>query len=229
MQSQPALHSRLLAEFIGTMTLCAVGIGAILMGSDLLGVALAHGLAIATMVTAIGHISGGHLNPAVTAAMMAFRKITPKDGVLYIVAQLLGGVVGAGLVKWLFDGASGVGAFDPGAKVALVDGLASWQGMLLEAIATLLLVWVVYGVAVDPDGAFAKVAGLPIGFVVTMDILMIGPMTGATMNPARWFGPNLLLNEWADAWVWIVGPVLGAVVAGGLYLYGIRPRAGAES
>ncbi len=229
MQSQPALHSRLLAEFIGTMTLCAVGIGAILMNGDLLGVAFAHGLAIATMVTAIGHISGGHLNPAVTTAMMAFRKISPKDGVLYIVAQLLGGVAGAGLMKWLVDGTTGAAPFDTAARVGLAKGLSGFNGMLLEAIATLLLVWVVYGVAVDPDGAFAKVAGLPIGFVVTMDILMIGPMTGATMNPARWFGPNVLLGEWANAWVWIVGPVLGAVVAGALYLYGIRPRVASES
>lgn len=229
MQAQPALHSKLIAEFVGTLTLCAIGVGSILAGADLLGVALAHGLAIATMVTAIGHISGGHLNPAVTAAMIAFKKIAPVQGLMYIIAQLLGGVAGAGLIMWLFDGAAGIKPFEPTATVGLTDGVSSVHGMLLEALATMLLVWVVYGVAVDSDGAFSKVAGLPIGFVVTMDILMIGPLTGATMNPARWFGPNLLLGAWDNAWVWIVGPVLGALVGGGLYLFGLRPRMGADS
>jgi MIP family channel proteins len=222
---KPALHSKLLAEFVGTFTLIAVGVGAVMnLGSvpgGLIGIAIAHGLAIGVMVTAVGHVSGGHLNPAVTVPMMVLKKISPVEGVLYIVAQLAGGAAGAALVKAAWPSSA---AFDTNAVVALGKGVSPMSGMMLEAITTFLLVWTVFAVAVDRDGAFFKVAGLPIGFMVLIDILMIGPLTGATMNTARWFGPELITNHWANAWVWIVGPILGGVVAGALYMFGIRPR-----
>jgi glycerol uptake facilitator-like aquaporin len=111
-----------------------------------------------------------------------------------------------------------------GAVPAIPDGLEVGSGMFLEAIATFLLVWTIFAVAVDRDGAFFKVAGLPIGFAVTVGILMIGPVTGAALNPARWFGPALMTGEWSNAMVWVFGPIAGAIIAGAAYLYGIKPR-----
>jgi aquaporin Z len=226
----PALHSRALAEFVGTATLITIGCGSILMagsgdvGSGLVGVALAHGLAIAVMVTAIGHVSGGHLNPAVTFGALVTKNIEPLNAVVYWVAQLLGGVAGAALVKVGFSDQIASSSHLKGTVPALGLGTSTGQGILLEAIATFFLVWVVFGVAIDRDGAWFKVAGLPIGFVIVMDILMIGPATGGAMNPARWFGPALVFNRWDDALVWIVGPLVGAAVAALAYVWGVRPR-----
>lgn len=222
-----SLGSKLLAEFIGTFFLIAAGVGIFVASGDLLAAAFAHGLVIAIGVTAVGHVSGGHLNPAVTSAMLVFRQIGPRDAAAYIVVQLAGAYAAALLMMWGFglDGEELVGSVP-----ALADGIGVGNGILLEAIATLLLVWTVFAVAVDRDGAFFKVAGMPIGFAVTVGILMIGSATGAALNPARWFGPALLTGTWSDAAVWIVGPVVGAVIAGAAYLYGIKPRlAGASA
>lgn len=234
MSERPSITARLLAEFVGTFTLITVGLAAVLntSGSDLLAVALAHGLAIAVMVSAIGHVSGGHLNPAVTTAMVALRRMPLVDGLFYIVAQLAGATVGALLIKATWQAgeySSGVFKSAGEAAVKLGPSVSPGTGMLLEAVATFLLVWVVFATAVDRAGSFSQIAGLGIGLTVAIDILWIGPMTGATMNPARWFGPNLVTGSWADAWVWIVGPLLGAVVAGVAYMYGIRPGTEDES
>ena len=107
---------------------------------------------------------------------------------------------------------------------ALAGKLEVGSGMFLEAIATLLLGWTIFAVAVDRDGAYFKVAGLPIGFAVTVGILMIGPATGAALNPARWFGPALMTGQWDNAMVWVFGPTAGLIIAGAAYLYGIKPR-----
>lgn len=215
------LGSKLLAEFIGTFFLIAAGLGVYANGGDLLATAFAHGLAIAIGVTAVGHVSGGHLNPAVTATMLVLRKIDPVQGLAYIASQLAGGYVAALVVMWGFDkGGSDFAAATP----ALASGLGVGNGILLEAVATFLLVWTVFAVAVDLDGAFSKLAGLPIGLAVTVGILTIGGATGAALNPARWFGPALLSGTWDDALVWIAGPVVGGIVAGAAYLYGVRPR-----
>ena len=218
------LHVKLIGEAVGTAALCAVGLGSILGGalesSGLLAVAFAHGLAIAVMVTATGHTSGGYLNPAVTATMMATRNIGLRDGLAYIAAQLAGAVAGSALIMVTF----GDRWTDTAASVTLGEGVSSGQGILLEALATFFLVFVVFAVAVDRDGAWFKLAGLPIGLAVTMNILMVGPLTGATTNPARWFGPNLLTGTWGDPATWIVGPLVGGLLAGFLYTYVYRPR-----
>lgn len=219
-----SLAAKLLAEFVGTFFLIAAGLGVFVAtaGSpDLLAVAFAHGLAIAIGVTAVGHVSGGHLNPAVTVALAAFGKIPIVEAIMYIVVQLAGAYAAA-LLIWQGYGlkASELTASTP----ALAESLSIGNGILLEAIATFLLVWVVTAVAVDVDGAFSKVAGLPIGLAVTVGILMIGPGTGAALNPARWFGPALLTTTWTDAVVWIVGPIVGAVLAAGMYLFIVKPR-----
>jgi aquaporin Z len=212
-----------IAELIGTFTLIFVGMGSIVFASSgLLGVALAHGLAIAIMVSAVGHISGGHFNPAVTFGFLVTRRIAPSLAAVYWVAQLSGALLGALALRATFPDQANLDAGVP----VLNASIGSGSGLLLEAILTFLLVWVIFATAVDPGGAFKSIAGLAIGLTITIDILAAGPLTGAAMNPARALGPELVQNVWSDFWVYIIGPGAGAAVAALLYdrLY-LRPLA----
>jgi aquaporin TIP len=217
------------AEFIGTFTLIFIGAGAIMSASGihdptLAGIAIAHGFAIAVMVSAVGHISGGHFNPAVTFGMLVTGRIEPLLAVVYWVVQFAGAVIAALLLDWIFPTAA-VNATHLGAPL-LNSSIGAGAGVAVEAILTFFLVWVIFATAVDPRGTFKSIAGLAIGFTITLDILMGGPLTGAAMNPARAFGPELVDGEWANAWIWYVGPVVGATLAAALYewLY-LRPLA----
>ncbi len=213
---------RAVAEFVGTFTLIFVGVGAIALGADLTGVAFAHGLAIAVMVSAVGHISGGHFNPAITFGFLVTRRIEPVLAGIYWVAQLAGAVAAALLVKWLFPGDA------LGSGVPSVHAVGSFEAAVLEAILTFFLVWVVFATAADPRGTFTSIAGLAIGLTITMDIFAGGRLTGGAMNPARAFGPQLAGGHWANAWVWSVGPLAGGAVAAlayeWLYLRTLRPE-----
>ena len=203
---------KLAAEFIGTFTLIFIGAGSIMNGkADLLGVALAHGLAIAIMVSAFAAISGAHFNPAVSLGMLVTRRIDGKTFLSYVVAQLAGASVAALILRYIFGWSTDAGKSRGSAAVAA--GLSPTKAMIAEAIGTLLLVAVIFGVAVDKRGTFNAVAGFPIGLMISLDILLMGPLTGATVNPARWFGPALVSGSWANSWVWIVGPLLGGAVA----------------
>jgi len=209
---------RAAAEFVGAFALLFVGMGSIAVHADLTGVALAYGLTIAVMASAVGHISGGHFNPAVTFGFLVTRRITPALAGIYWVAQLAGAVAASVLVRWLFPGdALALG-------VPAVNGVGSGEAVVLEGILTFFLVFVIFATAVDPRGAFKSIAGLAIGLTITMDIFAGGPLTGAAMNPARAFGPQLVGGHWADCWIWYVGPIAGAVVAALAYewLY-LRP------
>ena len=227
---------KLAAEFVATAAFCAIGVGSVLAafaslpidsGStpDLVGIALAHGLAIAALVTAAGHISGGHLNPAVTAGLVVTRRTPPLLGAMYLVAQLAGAVVGSLLVHLAVPDSAIPGPSDFEATVPrLADSLSGSQGVLLEAILTFFLMWVVMSVNVDRDGAWFRVAALPIGLAVTAGQFVGGPFTGGALNPARAFGPAAVAGEWQDQWVYWVGPVAGALVAALLYVATARPR-----
>ena len=214
-----SLGKAAVAEFVATFALIFVGAGAVIVASsgqlDLVGVALAHGLVLAVMVSVTGHVSGGLVNPAVTIALWAAGKIGTQRGAVLIVAQLVGAVMGALLLRYVVGGP----AFDGGGAgaPALAPGLAVGKGIVLEAILTFFLVFVVFGTAVDDKGPWNKTAGFTIGFTIAFDILAFGPLTGAAMNPARWFGPALVGGIWDDALVWIVGPIAGAIIAGVLY------------
>jgi aquaporin Z len=212
-----------IAELIGTFTLIFVGMGSIMFASSgILGVALAHGLAIAIMVSAVGHISGGHFNPAVTFGFLVTRRIAPSLAVVYWVSQLAGAVLGALALRATFPSQADL---DSGVPV-LHSAIGSGSGLLLEAIMTFLLVWVVFATAVDPGGTFKSIAGLAIGLTITLGVLAAGPLTGAALNPARALGPELVQNVWGDFWVYIIGPGAGAAIAALLYdwLY-LRPVA----
>ena len=216
---------KLVAEFLGTFALIFFGVGSICAdqmlkagnpgGLGLLGIAVAHGLAIGIMVTAVGHVSGGHLNPAVTIGFWVTRKLSTLDALLYWIAQLAGAVAAAYLLKTLVpdDTWRAVGLGTP----ELARDFTRTSGMILEGVMTFFLVYVVFATAADERGAFNKIAGFAIGLTVTLDILMGGPLTGAAMNPARAFGPALASAHWANHGVYWVGPLAGGVLAGWLY------------
>ena len=202
------------AEFVATFALIFIGAGAVIavsLGLDLTGVALAHGLVLAIMVSITAHISGGQVNPAVTIGLWVAGKIPSQRAVILIGAQFLGAVAGALLLKYLVPTA----LYDAGGggTPALAEGIASGKGIVIEATTTFLLVFAVFGTAVDPRGPFSKTAGLTIGLAIAFDIMAFGPYTGAAMNPARWFGPALVSGEWANWFVWIIGPVAGSIIA----------------
>ncbi|MFL5483374.1 MAG: MIP/aquaporin family protein [Gemmatimonadaceae bacterium] len=209
-----------LAEFIGTFALVFVGSGAIMAtrisqsSAALVEVALAHGLVLGVFVSALMRISG-HFNPAVTLGMLAARRIEVMMAALYIVAQVLGAVIAGYALKASFPDAVFVATRGGGQTVAL--DITGGQAFLLEAIATFFLVFVVFGTAVDLRGP--KIGGLAIGFTVAADILAIGPLTGASMNPARSFGPAVASGVYEAQLLYWVAPILGGVIAALLYEY----------
>ena len=210
------------AEFVGAFTLIFIGGGAgIVSGQDIVAVALANGLAIGIMVSNVGHISGAHFNPAITLSFFATRRITTRLAVVYWIAQFGGALVAAAILRALFTRSQYIGA------VPHAGGFGAGKGFLVEIILTFFLVWAVYATAVDPRGAFKSIAGLAIGLTITMDVFMGGPLTGAAMNPARAFGPELLGNFWGEGWIYYLGPVIGALIAAFaydyLYLRPLRP------
>ena len=210
------------AELVGTFALIFVGVLVLVAGGqalfdngtkNLVAVALAHGLTIAVMVSATMHISGGQLNPAVTIGLLSAGKIGVRQAGVNIVAQIIGGTLGGLLAKVAVGGVDIAGGIP-----ALGKQVSIGQGILVEAVLTFFLVFVVFGTAVD--GRFnAKLGGLAIGLTVALDILAGGPLTGAAMNPARWLGPALANGTFPNTVVYLVGPVLGGVVAALLYKY----------
>jgi MIP family channel proteins len=217
------LLKQCVAEFIGTFALIFVGVGAIYHNAGLLAVALAHGLTIAVMVSATGGISGGHLNPAVTFGLLVGGKIDLKNTVAYWIAQLAGASVAGFILLFLFTG-----QLDPDKGTSLAQtivasgtpdlapkGINVVQAVLIEAILTFFLVFVVYGTAVDSRAP--KIGGLAIGLTVTLDILFGGPFTGGAMNPARTFGPALASGHWNNQWIYWAGPLLGGALGGLVY------------
>lgn len=222
-----------LVEFVGVFGLMLVGGAAILHGAaegfapgaGLISVALAHGLILATLVTAGMHISGAQFNPAVSVALVAIGKQRVGEASLYVVAQLLGGVSAAWLLTGMFDAS----AVESGRLGATLGSMSSGDGadvlmvFVLEAIATALLMFVIMGSAVDRRGVgrSASVGGMAIGLVVAANILCFGPLTGASMNPARSFGPALVGGYWDAHAVYWFAPIVGAVLAALLWRYAL--------
>lgn len=209
------------AEVIGTLALVFIGAGSVIIaaagaGSGLLGVAMAHGLVLAIMVSSFGHISGGHFNPAVTISAWVAGKIETVRAAVYVVAQLVGAAIGAGFLRWIMPESvwqrSNLGA-------TTIRGIGEGRALLLEAILTFFLVITVFATAIDDRGVFKSIAGLAIGLVLAMDILVGGPLTGASMNPARSFGPALVGGTWTGFWVYVVGPVVGGLIAASVYVF----------
>lgn len=217
------------AEFIGTFALVFVGGGTIVTTPLVVGqgagavavinIALAHGLILGIMVTATMRISG-HLNPAVTAGFLVTRRIEPIMAVVYWIAQFTGAIIAAYALKLLFPVAittvTRLGGQSISADTTIV------QAIVLEAIATFFLVFVVFGTAVDPRAP--KVGGFAIGLTVTAGILSIGPLTGGSMNPARSFGPAVVSRVFEGQAAYWIGPLVGGILAALLYDRLFLPR-----
>ena len=209
------------AELIGTFILiytgCAVAAAAILQRPtagpgiyDSLAVALAFGLALVVIVAAIGHVSGAHVNPAITLALAVTKKFSWQYVPIYLVAQLVGAVLGA-IAVWITYG----GAAREAASLAATfptDGVGDLQALVVEILVTFILVFVVISVATD-ERAPAGVAPLAVGFALACGVLIAGPVTGGSLNPARTLGPMIMAGQFTALWVYIVGPVIGGVLA----------------
>ena len=219
-----------LAEFIATLLFVFLGAGSVIVSGGLpngdldparlVAIALAHGLAIAFLVYATANISGGHLNPAVTFAAFLTKKISAARGLMFVAAQLGGAVIGALLLLATIPDAAdtnlGAHALGPDVSVSM--------GLLMEIVVTFALVFVIFATAVDPSG-MGNLAPLAIGLAVLVDHILAVPITGASMNPARSFGPALVAGEWGDQWIYWVGPLIGGAVAGLVYQFAFMNRA----
>jgi glycerol uptake facilitator protein len=232
--SSPTLPQKLGAEILGTAILVFIGAGSVpltifLTGDNPFGsaelstISFAFAFAIFAAVYSVGHISGCHINPAVTIALLATRKIDGQTAVSYIGAQLVGATLGAALTFIILIGndpaALGLGAVSYNAETSGI-GIA----LAAEIIGTAILVFTVFGAAVD-GRAPAGFAGIIIGFIVYGIIILVGPITGAALNPARQFGPNLVeqligkATNWEQLPVYIAGPIIGGLVGAFLYEY----------
>lgn len=208
------------AEFIGTFALCFIGQGSIIVAQmtnagpgALVGIAAAHGLALATMISALGAVSGGHFNPAVTFGFVVTGRQKIGSAIGYWIAQLLAAVVASFLLHAWLPG-EWVQAVKCGAPT-LAPGISTTAGVLIEVVTTFFLVAAVWGTAVDDRRP--PIGGFGIGLTVMMDILFAGPLTGAAMNPARAFGAAIFGHAMENHWVWWVGPLVGGGLAALLY------------
>ncbi len=218
------LLRRSAAELVGTFALVTAGCGAIMVNAQTgalthVGVALTFGFIITVMIAATGHISGAHFNPAVTIAFAVTRHFPWREVLYYGVAQTLGAVLGAMSLRLLFGDMARIGATVPAG--------AALQSFWLEVLLTAVLMFVIISVATDTKAVGAP-AALAIGFTVALDALWGGPISGASMNPARSFGPALIAGIWQDQWIYWLAPVAGAVIGAGLYQWLREPAPGAE-
>jgi MIP family channel proteins len=214
---------KFVAEFLGTFALVFFGAGAICAdrylqssgGIGVLGIALASGLAMAIMVSALGHISGGHFNPAISIGFWVTKRIGTMEVFLYWAAQILGGIAAAFLLKAVIPQETwrAVALGTP----ELVRDFPTWSAIVLEAVTSFFLVLVFFATSVDDRGAFRSIAGFGIGLTITLGILVIAPFTGAAMNPARAFGPALASTHWTNQGIYWIGPLAGGFLAGLLY------------
>jgi MIP family channel proteins len=218
------LSQKLAAEFLGTFAVIFFAVGAVCAdfhlrnspsgGIGLLAVALAYGLSFAVMVAALGHISGGHFNPAITIGFWVTRRLTTLETLSYWGVQLAGAVVAAFLLKLLIPDESWRNAtnFVP----ELLRDYPGWCGMALEGVATFFLVLVVFATSVDERGS-RSLAAFSMGLTIAVGVLVAGPFTGGALNPARAFAPALVLHHWLNQLIYWVGPLGGGFLAGLVY------------
>lgn len=215
-----------LAEAFATFAFVFVAAGSVLAnwqtaGSlGTVGVALAHGLILAAMVYGAWHLSGAHLNPAVTVALWATGHVKTLAAVGYVIAQLVGSVIAALFLKVIFTGVSPQYYLG---DTMLLPGVTPGTGILVEALLTFFLVWTVFATLVDKR-ATPGFGGLCVGLVMAVGVMVGGSYTMGALNPARSFGPALVSSHWATHYVYWVGPIIGGLVAGFVYHFGFLKR-----
>jgi MIP family channel proteins len=213
------LSTALLAEFIGTFALIFIGAGAVALKCHLVGIAFAHGLVIVGFAYAYGHISGTHINPAVTVSVWSAGEMEAVRAVSYIAIQLLGGIAGALALRWVLGGtATGLGATTLAQNLQVGDTtitIGAAAGFVVEALITFFLANAVLNAGVS--GKATIPGGLAIGLTLTFCILMAGPLTGGSANPARTLGPAVAAGNYADIGVYFVAQIVGGLAAGLLY------------
>jgi MIP family channel proteins len=221
-----------IAELVGTLLLVFFVTSVVVLyvatgqnaqfGSDFAVVGLTQFLVLFALVISIGVASGGHFNPVVTAAFIAIRRIDPIDGLVYILAQLSGGVLGALLTKaFLLDEGRASDYGTP--KISALLG-GAFQGAIVEGIGAFILVLAVLAVALNPETR--RWAALAYGGALGVGVMVLGPLTGGAFNTARWFGPALVGNHFSDVWAYIFGPLVGALLAAAVYKFIIEPSSG---
>jgi aquaporin NIP len=208
------------AEFIGTYALVTAGCGAIMVNAQTgelghVGVSLTFGLIILVMIAAVGHISGAHFNPAVTIAFAVTRHFPWRNVVIYVAAQIVGAVLGTMTLRLLIGDVAALGATVPSGSIG--------QSFGIEILLSAVLMFVIISVATDTK-AIGSPAALAIGFTVALDALWGGPISGASMNPARSFAPALLSGIWENQWIYWLAPILGATIGGILYQLVREPK-----
>jgi MIP family channel proteins len=210
----PAFYAELVGTFMLVFFICGfLSVAFAAEGFDLAGLALAHAFVLAAMIYALGGTSGAHFNPAVTLALWSIKKISTPNAVVYVICQCVGGVLGALVVLLLFHDvgeATNYGATAINGEI--LQGGSVWLGLLAEALGTFLLMYAIMGLAVNPRGE-AALAGIGIGAALGVAVMIFGPATGAGLNPARWLGPAVASGRFDDFWIYIVGPLVGAIAA----------------
>ena len=215
------LGTLLLVFFITSVVTLYVSVGGqAQFGTDFAVVGLVHAFLLFGLIVMFGVVSGGHFNPVVTLAAMAIRRIKPIDGAIYMLAQLSGGVLGALLTKGLLLDEGRAGNWGATSVSGLLAG--DFAGMIVEGIGTFVLVLVIL-TAVYSEKSFKEWAPLAIGTTLGFAVMVAGPLTGAGLNPARWFGPALVSGEWGGVWPYLVGPILGSVLAAAVYRFILEP------
>ena len=201
----------LVVEFIGTFALIFIGAGAVAIDiGGLVGAAFAHGFVVVAFVYAYGHISGTHINPAVTLGLLIAGEIEFVAAIGYWVVQFLGGILGAVLLNAVMPNPNDLGV------TILTEGVTPVQGLVVEIVLTFFLVSTIFNT--DVSGKAGNFAGLAIGLTLIACILMGGPLTRAALNPARTLGPAIVSGNYADMWLYFVGPCVGSILAAFLYI-----------
>ena len=217
MNGRPDLSRRLVAECLGAFCLVAAGTGAVLVDGltggalGVGGIAAAFGLVVAAMILALGHLSGAHLNPAVTVAFAAARHFPMREVAPYAAAQTAGAIAASLSLRGLFGSEAALGVTTP----TFVGGGAA---LVIEGVLTAALMVVILAVTTDTRAA-GQLAAVAIGGTIALEALVMGPVTGASMNPARSLAPALASSQWGDLWIYLAGPTAGALAGVALYAF----------
>ncbi|EEF29414.1 Nodulin-26, putative [Ricinus communis] len=209
------IAQKVVAELIGTYFVIFAGCGSVAVNNiygsvTFPGVCVTWGLIVAVMIYSVGHISGAHFNPAVTITSAIFHRFPMHEVPLYIVAQVMGSILASGTLALVVD-------VNPKAYFGTVPVGSNWQSLIMEIIITFLLMFVISGVTTDDRTTAGPLGGIGVGMTILLNVFVAGPVSGASMNPARSIGPAIVKHVYKGLWVYIVGPIVGAILGASAY------------